>query len=678
MRKAFAVITLIFCGLFFASDASAQCFGTAYITSLTWETATAVHGYSSTELDYCAGTYYDPALWASFTENQGAGYALLGDGYTEGIADWIPAEIYFDYANPVNGLSYTTNGSHYLIAYYQVFVPVLGGYYWYDPLQLGFSDGFSDPFVLDDYYGGYTYVSYWESVPIYAGSTWATLTFHGQTQCPVGTPFTPTGVPCTSEPEPSPLPSVEEPPEAATVFVHVFTNPLRPKGTSGSKNSEVKTCISGVSNPGNRAVTLKLENDSSATQIDGGHKEDFHTGNRPLGTFKEPSGSTGADGCFSTTYSPPHISGKYKVVSTISSIKGSTHVEVSIPGLKRLVPGANYRLIGGGIDDCNVVPTPLFPKDCTAENLNKPHPSNHWGVPAAVDNLPKIADAYKTQFYGTGPIPPAEMVHYNDMSLEFGGKFDLTKKGKTKPDWTDESSHIQHREGNFGIDTRSKNIPSARWGALKELFQLHNFGWRDETCGSFPHWHLRFGNKAISGCEKSLTNGINQNAETNDFPPTTSSLVNNIGAAILDRFFTQEEFEVWYSQMTSAKAQGPVVFLQAVKTFEKQLFDSQEYLALMKTDDEFIEDVFASHLIREPTDEEIAYWQDHLLGIQLTYTVYIEEDDPEGGIGRTTTPTIVLSQEEIRQIFLDDFESLPDFVNMVASVTDDVVAEPSQ
>lgn len=132
------------------------------------------------------------------------GGALIGDGYTEGVADWIPAAIYFDYLNPVNGLSYTTSGQHYLIAYYEVYVPVLGGYYWYDPLQLGFSDGFSDPFVIEDYYGEYTYVSYWISVPIYAGSTWATLTFQGQTQCPPGTPFTPTGVPCTNEPTPTP------------------------------------------------------------------------------------------------------------------------------------------------------------------------------------------------------------------------------------------------------------------------------------------------------------------------------------------------------------------------------------------------------------------------------------------------------------------------------------------
>lgn len=73
MKKALSIFAILFCGLFFASSASAQCFGTAYLTSLTWATDDSVHGFSSTELDYCAGQFYDPALWADFTENSGVG-----------------------------------------------------------------------------------------------------------------------------------------------------------------------------------------------------------------------------------------------------------------------------------------------------------------------------------------------------------------------------------------------------------------------------------------------------------------------------------------------------------------------------------------------------------------------------------------------------------------------------
>lgn len=35
------------------------------------------------------------------------------------------------------------------------------------------------------------------------------------------------------------------------------------------------------------------------------------------------------------------------------------------------------------------------------------------------------------------------------------------------------------------------------------------------------------------------------------------------------------------------------------------------------------------------------------------------------------------TEEELRQLFLEDFQELPDFANVIASVAFDVVAEPS-
>jgi len=100
-----AFLTLLFCLVLGAQSIHAQCSpGYAYMTSLTWQSGNQVFGYSSTELDYCAGLYYDPAVWGRFTEGNWAteNPFLLGQGYTEGYADVTPAEVYFSYAYPLN------------------------------------------------------------------------------------------------------------------------------------------------------------------------------------------------------------------------------------------------------------------------------------------------------------------------------------------------------------------------------------------------------------------------------------------------------------------------------------------------------------------------------------------------------------------------------------------------
>jgi hypothetical protein len=154
--------------------------------------------------------YHDPVVSGVFLENA----TLLGTGYSEGYADFSPAIIYFAYNYPVAGQTYTEFADHYLIAYYQVYVPIYNGWYWYDPWQLGFMEiggGYEAPGIY-----GFGYAYYWQSQYIYIGSTTDSMIYCGQTQCGVGQQFSPTGVSCSfvptggvcCEPEP-PKPKVK-------------------------------------------------------------------------------------------------------------------------------------------------------------------------------------------------------------------------------------------------------------------------------------------------------------------------------------------------------------------------------------------------------------------------------------------------------------------------------------
>src|SRR5918993_4361886 len=106
-RISFCILTLALLWLFAApQQAQAQSQGcppgAALGISLAWQDNNAVYGYSATFLDYGAGLCYDPAVYGRFSEGNFAteNVRLLADAYTEGYADWIPAEILFWYTAP--------------------------------------------------------------------------------------------------------------------------------------------------------------------------------------------------------------------------------------------------------------------------------------------------------------------------------------------------------------------------------------------------------------------------------------------------------------------------------------------------------------------------------------------------------------------------------------------------
>ena len=202
MKKALCTLTLtILCLFLSAQKSQAQycSYGIAYGISAVWQSGNAVFFYSATQLDYCAGLYYDPATYGRFSEGNFAteNVRLLADGYTEGYSYVIPAEIFAGYGAPINLEFYNTDTIHYVLEYYQVYACFFScGYHWYDPWGYGFSEGMGGP----NWYG-YGGIGYWNVRRRRLGNTWATIRYVAPAPTPTPTPIsTPTPTPTPTPP----------------------------------------------------------------------------------------------------------------------------------------------------------------------------------------------------------------------------------------------------------------------------------------------------------------------------------------------------------------------------------------------------------------------------------------------------------------------------------------------
>ena len=115
----------------------------------------------------------------------------------------------------------------------------------------------------------------------------------------------------------------------------------------------------------------------------------------------------------------------------------------------------------------------------TGEKPWHPAAFNHYGIPLAVSSVPQICNAYIAMY------PGATKPEINDMSLPYGGKFDVDH------DWsTSNANHGEHRVGR-NVDFETVGIPTSRWEALNEIFFNNNvISVNNETAAG--HWHLRF------------------------------------------------------------------------------------------------------------------------------------------------------------------------------------------
>jgi hypothetical protein len=195
-----------------------------------------------------------------------------------------------------------------------------------------------------------------------------------------------------------------------------------------------------------------------------------------MGTLSRTSQRTNADGVASSVYTSPPFGGSARVIVTAEGFSGNRNADIiiKVPGLEELPHGENYRRFGG----------------------NTRHPFNHWAVPAANTGAQQIADDYKAEFYSNGWIEPPQgtaidptdapidyyKLHYNDMSLRSGGKFEV------EGTWDVNDDHDEHRAG-INCDVRNRNVPANQRARLIEFF-TNRGSTRTLTHGN--HWHLRF------------------------------------------------------------------------------------------------------------------------------------------------------------------------------------------
>lgn len=609
-------------------DANAQ---TAYgISIVRYNTSSRiVDGYSGTWLDYNAGYYYDPYVDGEIYRPDNE--VIYARGQSLGFADIVPAEVYLATFNFVEGRTYCTNSKHYVVAYF---------YYtqtsqWFDPFRystfLGTGGG---P------WGGNPFTVYYVFPRFYRlGVTEACIAI------PFPPPPTPTPTPTpTPVPTPSPTPTPCNPlvqgscfPEQ--VFVGV-ASPIRPMGVSnGTNKAGVYVCVCtgafcGTPLP-NRNVELKVIGIPNT----GGHLDSLHLGTRPIGKLDKTTGMTGANGCFFTQYNPSHISGFVTVEGKSGNRTDRKETFIGVLGLTQLQDGVNFRI---------------------KPNPDTAHPSNNWGSTAAVVSFPRIADAYKTRFFGVNPMPESDKLRITEMSLVSGGKFDLASpsRGIPTPNWHNLTAvHKYHREGN-SIDMRccalDGQIPPSRHAIFRDIVLTN--GATDFLRENNPdHFHLSFNGEANNLLEPDNPLNIH----------TPHSFIENAWEVALNRFATQEEWQVWHDRLITAKAQGQSQFLNTARWLEQEFYRSSEYIARNRSNSEFVEDVFRSHLFREPTEPERAYWLNILQTISISYGSFTTSAKDPGPAG----------QEE-RMFFVWLFGEEPEFASLVGGIIDGEVIIP--
>jgi hypothetical protein len=161
---------------------------------------------------------------------------------------------------------------------------------------------------------------------------------------------------------------------------------------------------------------------------------------RPFGSPQTASGNTGPDGMqFKVLHTWPQVSGDLLVqlqpdaACTVnqSGISENLFVHVRGPdpesstaGMSQLGLGTGYTLEKGPDNDSR-------------------HPDNHYGIPALLAALQNLALDWGA------PANGRPLLGYNDMSLMWGGVFDVSGAGCARPpDWVS-PCHCSHRNGNI-------------------------------------------------------------------------------------------------------------------------------------------------------------------------------------------------------------------------------------
>jgi hypothetical protein len=187
----------------------------------------------------------------------------------------------------------------------------------------------------------------------------------------------------------------------------------------------------------------------------GGHDHGEENGRRPRGTISsdncvaESGGApdtydctTGPLGYAGFTFNAPDVSGSQTItatcISTACSGSRTSNIDVKVEGLEPIPDSQFYTLTEpdgrGGIK-------------VIGDNGN--HLGNHYLTPEAASTLWRLAATYYFKYRQDSSVP---LLHLNDASLVWGGKFDI------KGNWV--GDHKGHKRGTV-IDIRANALPTA-------------------------------------------------------------------------------------------------------------------------------------------------------------------------------------------------------------------------
>jgi hypothetical protein len=196
---------------------------------------------------------------------------------------------------------------------------------------------------------------------------------------------------------------------------------------------KVAVTVSGIlySSP----LQYRVEIASFAVQGSGGHS---HQGDRPTGRFIDGTDAipvlytqTTGD-TIRAVYRASLFGGKEKIFARLTDLTPANadtdSVVVRVPDLRLLPAGINYRKVGGlcthhGPSDNDTVP-----------DICRTPDDNHWGTSRLIQIVQAVADSLAAKY-------PSYELRVNDMSLPFGGKYEINGS------WNANADHQEHRMG---------------------------------------------------------------------------------------------------------------------------------------------------------------------------------------------------------------------------------------
>ncbi|MHB9118371.1 MAG: hypothetical protein ACYC2R_08850 [Burkholderiales bacterium] len=254
-----------------------------------------------------------------------------------------------------------------------------------------------------------------------------------------------------------------------SLSLHNLGGEVEPSGTTAGDGHSTRAAFVQVTNTQTGSpefgVPVKITVEVEANS--GGHNH--HDAKRPKGTLSGPAcgpaaqphscvmATTDGDGKAYFTFTAPQPSGTHTFTATCTSQGCSSQatgkIDVKVAGLVAIPASSFYT---------------LTETDGTVIGATNRHTDNHYLTKEAANNLWRMAVSYQVEqpFRLQSAAPP--LLHLNDASLVWGGKFDIAGH------WTS-GSHAEHRRGTV-IDIRANsNAGAIAAGNFKKFIALAAF-----------------------------------------------------------------------------------------------------------------------------------------------------------------------------------------------------------